>query len=266
MLLVMTHDVDWGRRGPPTVHILERLDRFGFEDRIRFLTLKENIYDGIPLIMEYEQRCGIKSTFFFRPTYDDESTIEEYSDVISELRRGGWEVGLHANRGDDVEAIALEKKLIERIYAEPIVSVRVHYLRIKPSIIPVLDTIGIKFDSSLIFSRSKFSKENSGCILFGNVIELPITIMDTYMFSYWGISPSNTYDKLIEMLKILYNEGVDIATILWHTNSVRMIGGKDYLKLVEEIWKLEWIRPIRMCDVVNYLHLCKPKLSRNLMP
>lgn len=65
------------------------------------------------------------------------------------------------------------------------------------------------------------------------------------------------------MLKILYNSGVHVATILWHTNSVRMIGGKDYLRFVEEVWRLEWVEPISIRDIKNYLHLCKPSLNKN---
>ncbi|MDK6028801.1 hypothetical protein QPL79_05440 [Ignisphaera sp. 4213-co] len=47
--------------------------------------------------MEFEQRQGFRSTFFFRPFYDDGISVELYADVVSELRRGGWEVDLHAN-------------------------------------------------------------------------------------------------------------------------------------------------------------------------
>lgn len=86
---------------------------------------------------------------------------------------------------------------------------------------------------------------------------MPITIMDTYMFTHWGVEPSKAYKKLIEMLKTLFTEGTRVAVILWHTNSVRMIGGRDYLKFVEEIWRHEWVTPIRLSDVEKYLHLCQ---------
>ncbi|MEM3980883.1 MAG: hypothetical protein QXF79_06490, partial [Ignisphaera sp.] len=98
--------------------------------------------------------------------------------------------------------------------------------------------------------------ENSGCIIINNVIELPITIMDTYMFTYWGINPLNTYEKLLEILSVLHNSGVCIATILWHTNSVRMIGGRDYLRFVEEIWRLEWINGLNQYVYVTSRIIC----------
>lgn len=256
MLVILTHDIDWSRRGPSIHHVLDRLNRFCFNDRLYFFSLRENIYDGISMIMEYEYRQGVKSTFFFRPIYDDNTTAELYSDIISELRRGGWEIGLHANNST-IDNIAKEKIIIENLYAEKIKSLRVHYLKISINIIPMLKTINIRFDSSLTLSRYKFTEESGNCINFDGVIELPITIMDTYMFTYWGIDPSNAYTKLVEMLKILYARGVKISTILWHSNSVRMIGGRDYLKFIEEIWRYEWIIPMRVIDVENYIAMCK---------
>ena len=255
MLLVLTHDVDWGRKGPPDTHVLDRLHRFDLWDRARFFTLRENLYNGISLIIEYEQRQGVKSTFFFRPLYDDNTGVELYSDIVSELRRSGWEVGLHSNRGDDLEAIRREKIAIERIYSEPVVSMRVHYLKIDLRIIPKLSSIGIKFDSSYMKTKTVFTKENSGCIVFGDVIEIPITIMDTYMFTYWGVNPLETYRKLVEMLRSLYIEGVELATILWHTNSVKMVGGKEYLRFIEDIWRYEWVQPVKVRDLEKYLRI-----------
>jgi len=254
MLLILTHDVDWSRKGPSVEHVLTRLNRFELSHRYRFFSLRENIYNGIQDIMEAEQRQGMKSTFFFRVLYDDNTTAELYSDVISELRRGGWEIGLHANNGTDLGDIQAEKKVLEKLYANEIYSLRVHYLRIEPEIIPRLSTIGVKFDSSICISKAKPSLESTGCLLYNEVVELPISVMDTYMFTYWGIKPEEVYEKLIETLKLFNDLGVEIATILWHTNSIKMYGGREYLKLVEEIWRLEWITPIKVMDLAIYMN------------
>jgi hypothetical protein len=251
MLLVLTHDVDWSRRGPSPEHVIARLERFDWEHRYRFFALRENIYNGVQDIVEAEQRQGVKSTFFFRPLYDDGTTAELYADVISELRRGGWEVGLHANNGTDINAIYNEKKVIEKLYTEPVRSVRVHYLRIDPKLIPQLSKIGIRIDSSVTFSKTGLSTDSADCVIYGDVIELPVTIMDAYMFTYWGVKPEEAYRKLIEALTKLRQLNVTIVTLLWHTNSVRMRGGKDYLKLIEDIWRFEWIEPVRAMDIID---------------
>jgi hypothetical protein len=254
MLLILTHDVDWSRKGPSVEHVLTRLDRFEWSYRYRFFSLRENIYDGIPDVMEAEQRQGVKSTFFFRVLYDDNTTAELYSDVISELRRGGWEVGLHANSGVSLEEIEAEKKVLEKLYTTNIYSLRVHYLKIEPGLIPKLSTIGIRFDSSLCITKTRPSLENTGCVLYGGVVELPVTVMDTYMFTYWGVKPEEVHAKLTEVLKHFNDLGVEIATILWHSNSVKMRGGREYLRLVEEIWRLEWLTPIKVMDLATYLN------------
>jgi hypothetical protein len=62
------------------------------------------------------------------------------------------------------------------------------------------------------------------------------------------------YERLIETLKLFNDLGVEIATILWHTNSIKMYGGREYLKLVEEIWRLEWITPIKVMDLAIYMN------------
>ncbi|MEM0026551.1 MAG: hypothetical protein QXT53_01270 [Ignisphaera sp.] len=257
MLLVLTHDVDWSRKGPTIEHVLARLNRFSIEDRYKFFTLRENIYDGITAIMDYEQRQGIKSTFFFRTVYDDYTTAELYSDVISELRRNSWEVGLHSNSGENLEKIRQEKTLLEKIYSQEVKSLRVHYLKIDASLIQRLSAIGIKYDSSICKSKIGPSLDSSGCYILGDVVELPITMMDTYMFTYWGVKPDEAYQRIIETLENFNRQGIEIVTLLWHTNSVRMYGGKEYLRLVEEIWRIEWLTPVRVIDIPTLL--CRKK-------
>ncbi|ADM28397.1 conserved hypothetical protein [Ignisphaera aggregans DSM 17230] len=262
MLLVLTHDVDWSRRGPSELHVIQRFDRFSFEDKLRFFTLRENLYDGIRDIMEVEERYGIKSTFFFRPFYDDNTSIELYSDIISELVRRGWEIGLHANNTSSIESISQEKKEIERICGCRVRSMRAHYLRIDISTIGKLSAIGLELDSSICLSRDGLSIESSGCFLIDNVIELPITIMDTYMFTYWRISPDKVFEVLLTSLRKLYESSIRIATILWHTNSIRMIGGREYLRFIEDLLRYEWIEPIRVIDIRSLRYLCT---NRNII-
>jgi peptidoglycan/xylan/chitin deacetylase (PgdA/CDA1 family) len=52
----------------------------------------------VPKIREIEEKFGVRSTFFFRPIYDDGSKIDEYTQTIRDLVAHGWELGLHANK------------------------------------------------------------------------------------------------------------------------------------------------------------------------
>lgn len=253
LVLVLTHDVDWPRHGPPREHVLARLDRFDPEDGRRFLELGENIYYGIGEIVEREERLGFRSTFFFRPRYDDGSEVEGYARELRELLKGGWEVGLHANCGWDLNAIAEEKRAVERVLGAEVVSMRVHMLKLDRKLLPVLDRIGIKHDSSLCFSREGPSPRSAGCLRCGGVLELPITVMDAYLFAYWGVKPGGVRKAVLEALQAAYEAGKRVATLLWHDCSVRMRGGREYLELLEDLSSLRWIEPVRVADVPKVL-------------
>jgi len=253
LLLVLTHDVDWPRRGPPREHVLARLSRFPEEERARFLERGENIYYGVELLAEKEEEAGLRSTFFFRPSYDDGSGVEEYGDVLRLLEEGGWEIGLHANSGESLEAIAAEKARLGRLLSLEVVSLRVHMLRVDPALIPQLSRVGIRFDSSLCWSREAPSARSSGCMRLGGVIELPITVMDAYLFTYWGVKPGKVAGTVLRVLEEIRRAAAFLATLLWHDSSVRMIGGREYFELLELLSSKDWVVPLRVRDVEEAL-------------
>ncbi len=255
LYVVLTHDVDWPRHGPPRRHVLERLQRFDVQDRYLFF-YGENLYDCIWSIVDCEERVYAKSTFFFRPSYDDGSTADLYSDVMHELDRQGWEVGLHANCGSSVEAIAREREVLERLSGASIVSMRVHYLGIDPRVLPHLASAGIRVDSSICLSRYGPSEDSSGALAIDGVVELPITVMDTYVFSYWGIGdPDRALSHVVRAVENAFSRGARLVTILWHSNTLRMAGGRQYPRILERLWEIDCVRFIRARDVLSVARL-----------
>ena len=119
--LVLTHDVDWPFKGPGKTHVLTRQERFTPEIIQKVKNEDFNPYFGVPKIREIEEKFGVRSTFFFRPIYDDGSKIDEYTQTIRDLVAHGWEVGLHANNTSTVENVKEEKGIIEK-------SIRINYL------------------------------------------------------------------------------------------------------------------------------------------
>jgi len=69
--VVLTHDVDWPIQGPGRDHVLARRDRFDEDVVRRVIEEGYNPYYNVPDLMEIEERHGLRSTFFFRPVYDD---------------------------------------------------------------------------------------------------------------------------------------------------------------------------------------------------
>ncbi len=251
-VVVLTHDVDWGRRGPPLTHVLERLERFSLEDRWRLLALRENIYDGISVILEAEERVYAKSTILFRPFYEDGSTVDLYADIASVLHRGGWEVGLHSNNAVSVESVARERVMVEEACGCRVVGHRAHYLRIDASLIPRLAEAGILVDSSICPSKRAPEPGAPGLLIYGSVVELPITVMDTYVFAYWGVRDEDQVVRLVTgLVEERWRRGHRYTTLLWHTNSVRMRGGRVYPRLLEELYAREYVVFARMVDVLE---------------
>jgi hypothetical protein len=130
---------------------------------------------------------------------------------------------------------------------------RVHMLKLDPQLLPALEGVGVKHDSSLCFSREGPSPESAGCMRCGGVLELPITVMDAYLFAYWGVKPGEVRKTVLEALRAAYEAGRRVATLLWHDCSVRMRGGREYLKLLEDLSGLDWIEPVKVMDVPKAL-------------
>jgi len=234
-ILIVTHDVDWPRRGPGTPHILARSDRFD-EDIMRRVAKEEfNPYYGVPSVVEIEERLNIRSTFFFRPVYDDGSTVDEYEDTIKELQKNGWEIGLHVNDQSTVEQISSEKKAIERIASTPICGSRIHYLRVSDQSFLNLAKAGLRYDSSLMYSKTKIDSKNSGCLFMNDLCVFPITFMDAYLFTYMGLTEKTVTKFVVKATDRLYSSGVQIITLLWHDSSIMMKGGRVYSDLMSQL-------------------------------
>jgi len=233
--LIVTHDVDWPRNGPGAAHILARRSRF--DDDVMRKVEEEgfNPYFGVPAIMEIEERLGMRSTFFFRPEYDDGSKVQQYADTMKALAQEGWEVGLHANDTSTVEKVAREKEMLEKALGKSVFGSRAHYLRVSPVTFSNLAEAQIKYDSSLSFEKEKIDPRNAGYLLKNGLVVFPVTFMDAYLFSYMGLTEETVVNFLIEAMGSLFASGVQIMTLLWHDNSILMKGGRVYSALMEKL-------------------------------
>jgi len=234
-VLIVTHDVDWPLKGPGTSHILDRRARFDPEVIRKVEEEGFNPYFGVPTLMEIEEHFGIRSTFFFRPRYDDESTADEYRDTIKSLVKGGWEVGLHANSTSSIEEVVREKEIIDKVVGKSIVGSRVHFLKISPNTFLNLAAAKIKYDSSVTFDKEKIDPRNSGFMLKSGVIVFPITYMDAYLFSYMGLNEKTVNKFILKTMKELFASGIQLLTLLWHDNSIMMEGGRAYSDLIKKL-------------------------------
>ena len=248
MYVILTHDVDWPLHGPGRKHVLERLDRFDESVRRRILYEGFNPYFGIPFVIEAEERVGVKSTFFFRPVYDDGTLVDCYAEVLKELVKSGWEVGVHLNSTESLERVKLEKRLVEETAGARVVGARVHYLRIRREDYRNLHQAGILYDSSIKKLKDRIEIDDTGYTVIHGVIVFPITIMDAYLFTYMKLSEDKVLSTVLDSLLKLKEKGVEYVTILWHDNAILMKGGRLYPKIIEELASIEDIDLIKGVD------------------
>lgn len=249
----LSHDVDWPLHGPELNHILARRDRFPPEVIERVLSGNYNPYFGIPDVMDFEERYGFRSTFFFRPYYDDGSDISCYADVIRNLISRGWEVGAHLNDVNSEKSIAHQISVIQSTANIRITGCRVHYLRISLNDYWKIKNVGLLYDSSLKWYKDRISCEDMGYRIISNVIVFPITIMDAYLFTYMHICEADVINVIRESLDIAKRFKKDFITILWHDCSIKMRGGRMYNKVLEYLASRDDVRVIKGAEAYEYV-------------
>lgn len=253
MFVVLTHDVDWPRKGPGLDHILKRADRFDADVLKRVLEEGFNPYFGIPLIIEYEEELGVRSTFFFRARYNDKGNVREYQEVVKDLVRRGWEIAVHVSGEIKSEVLKCEKKLVEEVAGVKVLGSRVHYLKIREDELVELEKAGFTYDSSIMFQKSNCDRRNSDFFFSGRLIELPITLMDSYMFTFNGLSENDVIPYVEKCIDKLKRSGVKLITLLWHDCSIMMRGGRAYPKLLKRLAERRDLELVRAVDAVNHI-------------
>jgi peptidoglycan/xylan/chitin deacetylase (PgdA/CDA1 family) len=252
--VILTHDVDWPPQGPGVNHVLARRERFDETVISRVVREGFNPYNGISELMNIERELGVRSTFFFRPKYDDGVSIEDYQETVRDLVRGRWEIGVHVNDASTLESIAEEKKIVERVAGETWGS-RVHYLKVHD--LSLFEAAGFKYDSSCVFRRDAIDVRNMGFIKVGGLIVFPITIMDTYLFSYMHVTEENVLETINEAVETATQKGY--MTILWHDCSIRMKGGREYPQILKALASTENVSILRAKDAYDLIMENKPK-------
>jgi hypothetical protein len=160
--IILTHDVDWPPQGPGIDHILARRDRFSNEIILKTIREGYNPYFGIPDVMGLEEKYGFKSTFFFRCKYDDGTLIEAYEEILRDLVKSGWEIGVHINNPDNLGKIVCEKDTVEGVLCAKVYGSRVHNLKIKIDNLLFLRQAGLKYDSPITFNKYDIDVRNAG--------------------------------------------------------------------------------------------------------
>jgi len=251
LYVLLSHDADWPIQGPGKNHILARQNRFTPEVIAKVKALNYNPYYNIPEIMDIEKGFGVKSTFFFRPRYEDGTPVDCYSKIMFELWRKGWEVGLHINDTSNVNTLRAEKNIIETVLQRPVYGARAHYHRIDPANLPLLSEMGIKYDSSIIHRRDVIDTQNMGYYKVGELVEFPVTLAEVFMFApqCMNLSEKELVPTVAKAVRQARKFG--FMSLVWHDCSLKMEKGRKFPEIIQFLVEQDNLRIIRCIDAYN---------------
>lgn len=215
--------------------------------------------------LKAEKQCGAHSTFFFWPglsavtkRHHTDCAYELYdsvvfdnqkctvSEMIREIDRCGWEIGLHPSwySFDDADELKRQKEALEKALGHEIVSIRQHYLHYDIRITPAIHAkAGFKYDSTLGFN------DNVG-FRFGtcypwhlydlkaekklSIMEIPLIIQDGAMLNPdkgMRLDEDTAFQYVKQITKAVEKVG-GVLTLLWHPNWIMQ---KDWWSLYLQV-------------------------------
>jgi len=240
--VALTHDSD--SISVTKEHLQDVKDRFSESDLNQALEGRKNLYWNVERIKEIEGKFGFKSSFYFLTS---EYNLEQYRDVLDELDRDGWEIGLHAGFGTHNNEDKMREDISgfkSQLGSQPI-GVREHYLQFDyHKTLDLLEENHFVYDSSLGFREHPgFSLGTS--MPFNpprenwekrSILELPLIIMDTSLWGYMDLNEDEGM-KLIEGYIRNIKNFSGLLTILWHQEAFLMKRGKIYTEILERLSK-----------------------------
>jgi len=206
-------------------------------------------------ITEIEIKSEAVSTFFFLPqkgkigkfkNADYDISSPKLQKVLKYLADTGNEIGVHGSFGTHLNANLLHRDL-KRIGKQNIGGNRFHFLLFDVEKTPkVLSENSLKYDSTLGFAE-QIGFRRGTCYPFflydfaddsiSDVLEIPLTIMDTTLFhtKYMNISPQNIWENIADLTtEVKKFHGV--LTLLWHNtyfSDYKYTGWRDvYIELL----------------------------------
>jgi peptidoglycan/xylan/chitin deacetylase (PgdA/CDA1 family) len=214
-----------------------------------------------------EKEFGSHSTFFFWPGWGSvtkhhltdlpyelfDSVVFDnqrctVAEMIREIDRQGWEIGLHPSwySFDDADELKRQKESLEQALDNEVISVRQHYLHYDIRVTPAVQAeAGFKYDSTLGFN------DNIG-FRFGTcypwnlydlkaaeqlpIIEIPLIIQDVAMLSPQKGLRLN-WEMAFNYIVLLAERVKDVGgvlTLLWHPNQIT---NSEYVKIYKKTLK-----------------------------
>jgi len=258
--ICLTHDVDviYLPKLRTMYNAIKSLKEHQIRGALKMLLSKKvNSWWNFGDIMDLEAKYDAKSSFYFlvldEEDLDFNYKIEDLEYEIGLIADKGWEVGLHGGHDayNKLEEIKEKKKRLEKVLGKEVIGYRNHFLRFKvPDTWELLSKVGFKYDTTFGYA-DMVGFRNGMCHPFKpfnlrtnewiDILEIPLTIMDSTLFDYMKLDISEAW-KITKLLIDTAERYRGIITILWHRMYMTGKNLKFYEKILEYCYnKGAWI-------------------------
>ncbi|MFX0196735.1 MAG: polysaccharide deacetylase family protein [Candidatus Hodarchaeota archaeon] len=241
VVIILSHDVDW-----ISVASFNGLKTFlGFVSgefiKGSLSSMKIPRWWNFHRWMELENKYDVRSAFYFlhKGPGGSKYDFSDVNDVVKDLDKGGWEIGLHGtlNSAKNFQSLIKEKLLLEKILGKPIYGIRLHYLRISEESLKLQETAGFLYDSSLETKAlfKFFHPVVNGVKL--NLVELPLTLHDGTLFSKWKMTSNEACRHSRKIIERASRED-GVVTLNWHQRTFSSEFGswlKTYITILKYV-------------------------------
>ena len=221
-----------------------------------YLGLYRDFWLQFDRCMEIEQ--DLKSTFFFIPfknrsgnniskqSKKQRATKYDIKDIQMEVKKlleAGYEIGTHGIDAWVNRAMAYrELSRIREVTSQPNMGIRMHWLCFNENSYRILDDVGFSYDSSFGYNGTVGYRGGTSQVFrpkgVQNILELPLHIQDTALFSYkeMNLCESDAW-KICQQLIDNASLYGGVLTVLWHMRSLapERLWGDFYIKLLKEL-------------------------------
>ena len=201
-----------------------------------FLKRKEtDPFSNLIEIAELDKNMGFKSVFYFMTTEERHpKNINDYHindhnilDILKQLVSMDSEIGLHPGilTFNDENRIRDQKIRLEEAVQQEVVRSRQHYLKYEyPTTFKILESIGVKNDSSILIDMSNVKEKDKRSTYFMsdeegnrmNISQTPLVFMDTH---HMQMKDDVILDILEKSVAPAKRDGGEVM-ILWHNNNI----------------------------------------------
>ena len=223
---VISYDIDQPFYYLAFLKQLREVSSAGFSQNIKecaryfahLFAIRPDPYDVFDYLMNVEIKQNIRSTYFIL-TNTWGLRQKKYMNILRRLKDYGNELSLHVGNHEitDVPLIEYEKESLRKLIPICPEGSRIHFLKINvPGSYGMFTQTGFSYDSTLGYAEREGFRAGI-CTPFKpydfekrtliDLIEIPLTVMDSTLINYRKYSPKEAYSKIIKLINAVESIG-----------------------------------------------------------